>query len=331
MATEGKTRRRPGRRRLFFRDLVAPALEAKRLRGNSEASLAKDEQRLGRLLTLIGGVPAREITPGIIERALEALARGDHAYGYGPLKGSTVNRYHSAVSSVLRYAARQGFIGSNPLADGGVPWSKEQKVHVRFLSAGEEARLLKVIRADCPDKEPELMLAMLTGMRRSEQYSVKWEDWSPEAGILHVVGKTGAREVQVNQAARECLELLSKRAAAGQIYITPEANECDGDRRTWFERAVKKAELRPAFHWRDLRHTFASRAALAGVPLLTIQQLCGHLSFETTLKYAHLSPDHRKQAVERVGMYAGGSVSLAAAENVGDSQSPRGSVLAGIV
>jgi integrase len=307
MATTREKHKQPGRRKLFFRDLVAPALEAKRLRGNSEVSLAKDEQRLGRILEAIGGVPAREITPGIIERALEALARGDH--GYGPLKGSTVNRYHSAVSSVLRYAARQGFIGSNPLADGGVPWSKEQKVHVRFLSGGEEARLLKVIRADCPDKEAELMLAMLTGMRRSEQYAVKWEDWSPEAGILHVIGKTGAREVQVNQAARECLELMRRRAPAGQLYITQEANECAADRRTWFEKAVRKAELRPAFHWRDLRHTFASRAALAGVPLLTIQQLCGHLSFETTLKYAHLSPDHRKQAVERVGMYAGGSES----------------------
>jgi integrase len=313
MAPEGKTRRRPGRRKLFFRDLVGPALEAKRLRGNSEASLAKDEQRLGRLVTIIGGVPAREITPGIIERALEALARGDHSDG--PLKGSTVNRYHSAVSSVLRYAARQGFIGSNPLANGGVPWSKEQKVHVRFLSAGEEVRLLKVIRVECPDKEPEFMLAVLTGMRRSEQYSATWEGWSSEAGILHVVGKTGAREVQVNQAARECLELLRKRAPAGQLYITPEANECAADRRTWLERAVRKAELRPAFHWRDLRHTFASRAALAGVPLLTIQQLCGHLSFETTLKYAHLSPDHRKQAVERVGMFSGGGrASLAAAE-----------------
>jgi integrase len=305
MARTPKTRRRPGRRKLFFRDLVTPALDAKRLRGNSEASLAKDEQRLGRIVTLIGDVPARDITPGVVERTLEALARGDH--GEGPLKGSTVNRYHSAVSSVLRYAARQGFIGSNPLADGGVPWSKEQKVHVRFLSAGEEARLLNVICTDCPDKEPELMLALLTGMRRSEQFTARWQDWIQEAGILHVVGKTGAREVQVNKAAREVLELMRERAPTTQFYITPEANECAADRRTWFERAVKKAELRPAFHWRDLRHTFASRAALAGVPLLTIQQLCGHLSFETTLKYAHLSPDHRKQAVERVGMYAGGS------------------------
>src|SRR5260370_13580060 len=181
--TTREKRKRAGRRKLFFRDLVAPALQAKRLRGNTEASLAKDEQRLERLVTIIGGVAAREITPGIVERALEALPRGDHSDG--PLKGSTVNRYHSAVSSVLRYAARQGLIGSNPLANGGVPWSKEQKVHVRFLSAGEEAPLLTVIRADRPEKEAEFILASLKGMRRSEQYSLEWEDWSVEVRILH--------------------------------------------------------------------------------------------------------------------------------------------------
>ena len=309
MKKNAKTKKRPGRRKLFFRDLVAPALQAKRLRGNSDASLAKDEQRLGRLVTMIGSIPAKDVTGAVVERALEALARGDHSLH--ALKGATVNRYHAAASSVLRYAARQGFIRANPLAHGGVPWSKEQRVHVRFLSAGEEERLLEVIRADRPEKEVEFKLAVLTGMRRSEQFSARWDGWSPEAGILNVIGKTGARDVQVNRAARECLELLHQRAPIGQTYITPEANECAADRRVWFERTVKKAELRPAFRWRDLRHTFCSRLAIAGVPLLTIMQLAGHKSFQTTLKYAHLSPDHRKQAVERVGMFAAGIVSAA--------------------
>lgn len=304
MKKKAKTKKRPGPRKLFFRDLVAPALQAKRLRGNSDASLAKDEQRLGRLVTMIGSVPARDVTGAVVERALEALARGDHSLR--PLKGATVNRYHAAASSVLRYAARQGFIRANPLAHGGVPWSKEQRVHVRFLSAGEEERLLEPIRAECPEKEAEFVLAVVSGMRRSEQYDARWDGWSPEAGILSVVGKTGARDVQINRAARECLELLRQRAPVGQIYITPERNESIADRRIWFERLVKKAELRPAFRWRDLRHTFCSRLAIAGVPLLTIMQLAGHKSFQTTLKYAHLSPDHRKQAVERVGMYATG-------------------------
>ena len=309
--------RRPGRRKLSFADLVGPAIEAKRLRGNSEASISKDVQRLDRVLPMLANIPAREVTPGIIERILESLARGDGTHQ--ALKGATVNRYHSAIGSVLRYAARQEFIRSNPLAGGAVPWSKEQKVHVRYLSTDEEARLLAVIRADLPEKEMEFRLAVLTGMRRSEQYTAKWEDWSPEAGVLHVRGKTGAREVQVNQGARECLEDLRASAPVDQVFITPEANHSTADRRTWFTQCVKKAGLRPVFHWRDLRHTFASRAALAGVPLLTIQALCGHSSFETTLKYAHLSPDHRKQAVEKVGMYAGGD---GAGGNVGDYKSP---------
>lgn len=307
MTTKGRKRKKPGRRKLFFRDLVAPALQAKRLRGNSDASLAKDEQRLGRLMAMIGSVAAKDVTGGVVERALEALARGDHRDR--PLKGATVNRYHAAVGSVLRYAARQGLIGSNPLAHGAIPWSKEQRVHVRFLSAGEEERLLEVIRADCPEKEAEFKLAVLTGMRRSEQYDARWDGWSPEAGILNVTGKTGARDVQVNHAARECLDVMRKRAPFGQLYLTPERNQCAADRRIWLERAVKKAELRPAFRWRDLRHTFCSRLAIAGVPLLTIMQLAGHKSFQTTLKYAHLSPDHRKQAVERVGMYSAGIAS----------------------
>src|SRR6266478_645408 len=49
-----------------------------------------------------------------------------------------------------------------------------------------------------------------------------------------------------------------------------ERNCTTQDRRLWFEKAAKKAGLRPVFHYHDLRHTFASRLAVAGVPLLEI-------------------------------------------------------------
>jgi integrase len=110
--------------------------------------------------------------------------------------------------------------------------------------------------------------------------------------------------VQISPLARTCLERLRERAPADQVYITPEAKEGKPDRRTWFERAVKKAGLRPAFDARDLRYTFASRLAAAGVPLLTIQQLAGHKSFSTTLRYAHVAGDVRKKAVAEVRLYA---------------------------
>lgn len=58
--------------------------------------------------------------------------------------------------------------------------------------------------------------------------------------------------------------------------------------------------LRPVFRYHDLRHTFCSRLVAAGLPLLDVQQFAGHKSYYTTLKYAHLSNDHRKRAVEKI-------------------------------
>jgi site-specific recombinase XerD len=60
------------------------------------------------------------------------------------------------------------------------------------------------------------------------------------------------------------------------------------------------ADLRPVFRYHDLHHTFCSRLIAAGVPLLDVQQLVGHKSFSTTLRYAHLNNDHRKRAVEKM-------------------------------
>jgi len=49
--------------------------------------------------------------------------------------------------------------------------------------------------------------------------------------------------------------------------------------------------------WHDLRHTYASHLAMRGVPLKVIQELMGHVTIEMTERYAHLSPDTRREAV----------------------------------
>jgi site-specific recombinase XerD len=49
--------------------------------------------------------------------------------------------------------------------------------------------------------------------------------------------------------------------------------------------------------WHDLRHTYASHLAMRGVPLKVIQELMRHVTIEMTERYAHLSPDTRREAV----------------------------------
>jgi site-specific recombinase XerD len=286
------------KRQTRFQDLVESALEAKRLRGNEESSIQTDRVRLRRVLPAIGHVKVRHLTAGRIERFLQDLARGDESHD--PAKGATVNRFHSLLSSIFQHAVRQGLAPANPLAVGSVPWSKESQIHIRYLGRDEQRKLLVAIRATDPRKVVELELAIVTGMRRGEQFNARWQDWKRAEGILEVRGKTGPRKVRINRAARRCLSLLGKRAPKDQFFVTPERNEAPRDRRLWFEKAVKKANLLQAFRYHDLRHTFCSRLVAAGVPLLEVQQLAGHKSYSTTLRYAHLSPDHLKRAVEKV-------------------------------
>jgi len=65
-------------------------------------------------------------------------------------------------------------------------------------------------------------------------------------------------------------------------------------------RACKRAGLRP-ISWHVLRHTFASHLVMRGVPLKTVQELMGHATIEMTMRYAHLSPDVRRNAVQAAG------------------------------
>jgi site-specific recombinase XerD len=290
--------RRGGKSEVRFRDLVEPALEAKELRGNEPSSIETDRVRLKRILPVIGHLKVGQLTSARIERFLQDLARGDASHR--PLKGATVNRFHSLLSSIFHHAVRQGLAGVNPLAIGSIPWSKEAQIHIRYLARDEQRRVVRAIREADPKKVVELELAIVSGMRRGEQYNSRWQDWKRAEGILEVRGKTGPRKVRLNRAAHRCLTLLRKRAPKQHLFITPERNEAPRDRRVWFEKAVQRAELLQAFRYHDLRHTFCSRLVAAGVPLLEVQQLAGHRAYSTTLRYAHLSPDHLKRAVEKV-------------------------------
>ena len=67
-----------------------------------------------------------------------------------------------------------------------------------------------------------------------------------------------------------------------------------------FASAKQKGEIKN-FRFHDLRHTFASHLVMAGTDLKTVQELLGHKSIEMTMRYTHLSPDHKKTAINVLG------------------------------
>jgi integrase len=275
--------------KLKFRELAEDALANKKLR-LAPRSWKTDKLRLAAVKEVFGEMPASGISPAKIESFLAALREKGRST-------STLNRYRSLLSSIFSFGVRTGKSRTNPVAKVGR--FQENEHRVRFLSAGEEEALRKAVRAISAEREAEMDLALHTGMRRGEQYGLAWADVDLERGILTVHGKTGRRFVVLNSVAKDALEILWE-ISNGSKFVCPDKRRDDQqDWRRWFEEACESAKV-DNFRWHDLRHTFASRLVMAGVDLSTVQKLLGHRSIVTTMRYAHLSPDHLQSAVGKL-------------------------------
>ena len=278
--------------RLTFRELAHAAMEGKKLR-LAPASYDTDKMRLAKLLPLIGNVPADRLTPMRIEETLAALR--------ATVSSPTVNRYRSLISSIYAFAIRSGRMAANPIVR--VMRYKENDSRIRWLKDDEEARIRAAIRAgdDGAAHEAEFDLALHTGMRRGEQFSLQWKDCDLERGILTVNGKTGRRHIVANSTAIAALRTLQKLSGERKFVCPDNDGTAKRDFRTWLKEAADAADVRD-FRWHDARHTFASRLVMAGVDMRTVQELLGHKSIVMTMKYSHLALDHRQSAVEKMNV-----------------------------
>jgi site-specific recombinase XerD len=241
----------------------------------------------GRMEVLLGWFreyPAEAIAAQDIERQFQKQQ-------WAP---ATPNRYRALLSLTYRLAIRNGKVKENPARL--VPHRLEDNARIRFLSAVEETALRGAIEAKYPERLPEFVLALNTGLRLSEQYGLLWENVSMPLRMLTILrSKNGSmRHVPLNQAALRALERLRKRNTGSEFI-------CGGARepRRWFEPVLKDAKV-TNFSWHCLRHTFASRLVMAGVDIRTVQELLGHKTIGMTVRYSHLAPKHTLAAVERL-------------------------------
>jgi integrase len=152
--------------------------------------------------------------------------------------------------------------------------------------------------------QPIVLVAMNTGLRRSELFHLRWEDVDFEAKWLTVQGvsaKNGqTRRIPLNAEALSTLETWRTLAKEGEPQVFPGVGGGTLKRvdRAW--RRLRKGAKLQNFRFHDLRHHFASRLVQSGVPLNTVRELLGHADTTMVLRYAHLSPDHLAAAVEKV-------------------------------
>jgi integrase len=243
------------------------------------------------------------------------------------LKKSSINREIGLLKSMLKTAVEWELTDKNAAKDARL-FKLDEPLSERVLSQEEELKLLAAcdqseLRNRAPHLKSIILIALYTGLRRGEILRLKWTDIDFDQNVLIVrksKTKSGAgRRVGLNSLLRQTLLAPLEEEHGEWVFPSPkrfqkpdEAERHIGDVKNAFRRAVRLSGIDPiTFH--QLRHTFCSRLADAGVSMAVIQDLAGHASIVMTRRYTHPSEELKQKAVEM--LLVGQTVVLAATKS----------------
>ncbi len=274
----------------------------------------------GHVMAALGDRPASRITTREINQLLTKLSDTGTSPG-------RVNKYRSVISAIFNYGTKEDTFAleANPatltdkrrepaLAPLVFYTPEEIEALARALADGlhREAERDEAERADDEQDAELVRVAAYAGLRLGELLALRWRDVdfaghaltisrAMSDGIESSTKSGRIRRVPLPDQAAGALDRLSKREDyTGEdelVFCNVFGRHLDGSAlRRRFKRARDKAGARPLrFH--DLRHTYGSLLAAAGVDLVTIQAVMGHSALATTGRYLHARPSSEQAAV----------------------------------
>jgi len=244
-----------------------------------------------------------------------------------------VNRKMGSISGVFSRAVEWEYIDTHPLAK-----LKQLKVDskgvIRYLAADETKRLRDALDARQDEMraeresanawrtdrhkepipsllelpftdhlKPMVLVSLNTGMRRGELFDLKWSAVNFDTKTITVAGATtktsDTRHIPMNKETIGVLEAWKKQVSKSPYVFPGQGGGRFEDVKSAWLKLLERAQI-DGFRWHDMRHDFASRLVMAGVPLNTVRDLLGHADIKMTLRYAHLAPGTKAAAVELI-------------------------------
>lgn len=240
------------------------------------------------------GKPVNKIKPEDIQKYIEYLKDERH------LKNSSINRFLEILSKMYNLAIDNNELTENPLKK--VPKLPEDNHRIRFLSYDEERRLFESIELNAPFLKPIVTTALQTGMRKGEILNLQWCNIDFNNRLIHLLDtKTNkSREIPISDKLYPVLLCLPM--PTSYVFTNPETNLPYVDIKKSWHKVLDYAQIKN-FRFHDLRHTCATRLVMAGVDFLTTMEILGHTSLQTTMRYSHVVPGKKMEAIRKLSMY----------------------------
>jgi integrase len=282
------------RRSVLFSELAEDAIKY------VEREYSRPEDDVARLELLKTKFPgcADAITPSDVLNVLDALT------DERDWSASSRNHHHNLLSLSYRLGILNGKVKESPVR--GLKRKTENNSRVRFLTPDEEKKLREAIRGNSiwSEHEPELTLALHTGLRRSSMYvCLVWENIDLLGCTLTIPRTKNGDPITLplNNDAMQALRVFRSRGDGTGRVVRNAAGATLLCNAHWFVPAVRAAGIKN-FRWHDVRHTYASRLRQTGTPLGNIAELLGHKGLAMSRRYAHLSISNLHEAVSRISI-----------------------------
>jgi integrase len=283
---EGKFLDKKNRFNIKFDDLASNYIEI--YSKHNKKSWSDDITRIKNLKVSFGGRFLYEITPLLVEEYKSRRIK--------EVSPATVNRELACLKHIFTMAIQWNKAEANPVKK--VKLFRENNQRVRYLEKEEAERLV----SNCKGYLKRIVIiALNTGMRKGEILRVKWTDIDFKNNVIYLLDtKNGdKKEVLINDMVKRALIQQPKYKDGPYAFCNRDGRPFRDIRKSFIAALKKSGIINFRFH--DLRHTFASQLVMSGVDLNTVRELMGHKSIRMTLRYAHLSPAHKKRAVDVLG------------------------------
>ncbi|MGN1342334.1 MAG: site-specific tyrosine recombinase/integron integrase [Bacilli bacterium] len=212
---------------------------------------------------------------------------------------NTISRKLSSIRGLYNYLVREDIVTTNYFERISNP--KKDIYLPKFLRDEELDKIFSICSENNPINQRDTLIIELlyaTGIRVSELVNIKIKDIDRNEKVIKVIGKGNKeRIVLYNNHTKKAMDIylsdgyhVFNKVNSGYLILNKDGNKLSERYvRNIINKLVRKAGLDIKISPHTLRHTFATDMLEEGADLMTVKELLGHESLNTTSIYTHIT------------------------------------------